>query len=158
MASRVSPDWIWKDFWGQIKCRISSFRMRYTVSPGLYAVGEPDRESDVFVTANYKLSFDILRRELRGLNAWIIVLDTKGINVWCAAGKGTFGTNELISRITQTNLHNVVTHRRIIIPQLGAVGVNARAVQQGTGFRVYFGPVHAKRHPCLYQGRAYQDA
>ena len=66
VVSKVSPDWIWKDFWGQIKCRISSFRMRYTVNPGLYAVGEPDRESDVFVTANYKLSFDIVRRELKG--------------------------------------------------------------------------------------------
>ena len=144
VVSKVSPDWIWKDFWGQIKCRISSLRMRYTVTPGLYAVGEPDRESDVFVTANYKLSFDILRRELKGLNAWIIVLDTKGINVWCAAGKGTFGTNELINRINEINLHNVVSHRRIIIPQLGAVGVNARIVHQRTGFRVYFGPVHAK--------------
>ena len=126
--------------------------------PGLYAVGEPDRESDVFVTANYKLSFDILRRELKGLNAWIIVLDTKGINVWCAAGKGTFGTNELINRINEINLHNVVSHRRIIIPQLGAVGVNARIVHQRTGFRVYFGPVHAKRHPCLYQGSIHQNA
>jgi len=147
-VSKVSSEWTWKDRLGEIKCRISSFRMRYTVRPGLYAVGEPSVESDVFVTANYKLSFDILRRELKGLNVWIIVLDTKGINVWCAAGKGTFGTNELISRINETNLHNVVTHRRIIIPQLGAVGVNARIVQQRTGFRVYFGPVYAKDIPA----------
>ncbi|OGW30936.1 MAG: hypothetical protein A3J81_09040 [Nitrospirae bacterium RIFOXYB2_FULL_43_5] len=147
-VSKVSSEWTWTDHFGQIRCRISSLRMRYTVGPGLYAVGEPDRESDVFVTANYKLSFDILRRELKGLNAWIIVLDTKGINVWCAAGKGTFGTDELISRINEINLHNVVAHRRIIVPQLGAVGVNARIVQQRTGFRVYFGPVHAKDIPA----------
>ena len=49
-----------------------------------------------------KLSFDILRRELKGLNAWVLVLDTKSINVWCAAGKGTFSTNELISRMSAT--------------------------------------------------------
>ncbi|MDI6745306.1 MAG: mercury methylation corrinoid protein HgcA [Thermodesulfovibrionales bacterium] len=150
--SRVSADWTQKDFWGQIKCRVSSFRMRYSVKPGLYAVGEPDGESDVFVTANYKLSFDILRRELKGLNAWILVLDTKGINVWCAAGKGTFGTNELINRINETGLHSVVTHRKIIIPQLGAVGVNAKSVAQKTGFRVYFGPVHAKDIPAYIRG------
>ena len=147
-VSKVSSEWTWKDHLGQIKCRLGSLRMRYTVNHGLYAVGEPDRESDVFVTANYKLSFDILRRELKGLNAWIIVLDTKGINVWCAAGKGTFGTDELINRIREINLHNVVSHKRIIIPQLGAVGVNARIVHQRTGFRVYFGPVHAKDIPA----------
>ncbi|HBR21248.1 MAG TPA: acetyl-CoA synthase subunit gamma [Nitrospiraceae bacterium] len=147
-VSKVSSEWTWNDHLGQIRCRVSSFRMRYTVNPGLYAVGEPDEASDVFVTANYKLSFDIVRRELRGLNAWILALDTKGINVWCAAGKGTFGTNELINRIKETNLHNVVTHRRIIIPQLGAVGVNARIIQQRTGFRVYFGPVCAKDIPA----------
>lgn len=121
--------------------------MRYSVEPGLYAIGEPDNESDVFVTANYKLSFDTLRKELKGLNAWILVLDTKSINVWCAAGKGTFGTDELIRRIQAAQLHTVVNHRRIIVPQLGAVGVNAMAVQKKTDFRVYFGPVHARDIP-----------
>ena len=122
--------------------------MRYAVEPGLYALGEPGADSDVFVTANYKLSFDTLRKSLKGLNAWILVLDTKSINVWCAAGKGTFGTDELIKRINETELHKGVNHRKIIVPQLGAVGVNARAVQQATGFRVYFGPVEAKDIPA----------
>lgn len=125
--------------------------MRYSVEPGLYAIGEPDSESDVFVTANYKLSFDILRKEMKGLNAWILVLDTKGINVWCAAGKGTFGTDELVRRINEAQLHKVVNHRKIIVPQLGAVGVNARAVQKRTDFRVYFGPVYAKDIPVYIE-------
>ena len=117
--------------------------MRYAVKPGLYAVGNPDRDSDVFVSANYKMSFDILRRALKGMNAWILVLDTKGINVWCAAGKGTFGTDELIKRIGASQLENTVSHRRIIVPQLGATGIAAHIVQQKTGFRVYYGPVDA---------------
>jgi hypothetical protein len=73
------------DQWGGLKSAWSIGRMKYMVAPGLYAVGNPDKHSRVFVTANYKLSFDGLRRELRGLDAWIMVLDTKGINVWCAA-------------------------------------------------------------------------
>lgn len=121
--------------------------MRYSVEPGLYAIGKPDNESDVFVTANYKLSFDILRKEMKGLNAWILVLDTKGINVWCAAGKGTFGTDELVRRIQAAQLQTVVNHRRMIAPQLGAVGVNAKSVQQQTGFIIHFGPVYAKDIP-----------
>ncbi|MDI6801372.1 MAG: mercury methylation corrinoid protein HgcA [Thermodesulfovibrionales bacterium] len=144
----MTSEWTRDDYIGAVRSRISNFRMRYSVEPGLCAIGEPDSESDVFVSANYKLSFDILRRKLKGMNAWILVLDTKGINVWCAAGKGTFGTDELVRQINQIELHKVVNHRRIIVPQLGAVGVNARAVQQATGFRVHFGPVHAKDIPA----------
>ncbi len=73
--------------------------MHYTIEPGLYALGQPGEKSPILVTANYKMSFDKLRKELPGRNFWILVLDTKGINVWCSAGKGTFGTNELVGRI-----------------------------------------------------------
>jgi hypothetical protein len=145
---KVSTDWSRADYWGMVKSRISAFRMNYSVAPGLYAVGEQTKDSDVFVTANYKLTFDIVRRELAGMNAWLLVLDTKSINVWCAAGKGTFGTDELVNRIKSVQLDSVVGHRRIILPQLGAVGVAASAVQKQTGFRVSFGPVRAKDIPA----------
>ena len=145
---KVSTDWSRADYWGMIKSRVGGFRMNYAVTPGLYAVGEPTQDSDVFVTANYKLSFDILRRELKGMNTWILVLDTKSINVWCAAGKGTFGTDELIERVGASNLDKVVTHRRLILPQLGAVGVCASEVHEKTGFRVSFGPVQARDIPA----------
>ncbi len=112
--------------------------------PGLYAAGRPTPDSPVLVSANYKLSFDYLRRELERLAAWILVLDTKGINVWCAAGKGTFGTAEMINRIELTALTKVVTHRTLITPQLGAPGVAAHEVKQRSGFRVVYGPVRAK--------------
>ncbi len=147
-VNAVSTDWNRRDYWGMIKSRIGAFRMQYAVTPGLYGVGGPTKDSDVFVTANYKLTFDILRRELKGMNAWILVLDTKSINVWCAAGKGTFSTDELIKRITDVKLDALVGHRRIILPQLGAVGVNASVVQKKTGFRVSFGPVDARDIPA----------
>lgn len=146
---KVSPVWSRADHIGHIKCRIGSFRDDYTVPPGLYAVGEPDKGSDVFVSANYKLSFDMLRRDVNGLNAWILVLDTKGINVWCAAGKGTFGTDELVGRINATELNDVVDHRRIIVPQLGAPGISAHTVKSETGFRVYYGPVESRDIPAF---------
>ncbi len=98
----------------------------------------------MIVTANYKYSFDIVRYALKGLNLWILVLDTKGINVWCAAGKGIFGTEELVRQISITRLTQVVNHKRVIVPQLGAVGVSGYKVSKATGFKVYFGPVHAK--------------
>ncbi len=136
------------DHWEHLKCRISAFRNNYAVTPGLYAVGEPDAGADVFVSANYKLSFDHLRSALSKINAWVLVLDTKGINVWCAAGKGTFGSLELVKRITDVQLARVVKHRRIIVPQLGAPGIAAHVVLQETGFRVSYGPVRANDIPA----------
>jgi acetyl-CoA decarbonylase/synthase complex subunit gamma len=141
---RVSSEWSRADHLGMIKSRMGAFRMNYAVPAGLYAMGAPTNGSEVFVTANYKLTFDILRRSIKGLNAWVLVLDTKSINVWCAAGKGTFGTDELIMRVRDTKLDAVVNHQRLILPQLGAVGVNAAEVRKQTGFRVSFGPVQAR--------------
>jgi hypothetical protein len=139
------------DYLEHIRCRLSAYRNNYAVTPGLYAIGEPDKSSDVLVSANYKLSFDALRSALKNMNAWVLVLDTKGINVWCAAGKGTFATEELARRIELTGLAGVVGHRRLIIPQLGAPGVSAYMVRKKTGFRVLFGPVLAKDIPVYIQ-------
>lgn len=118
--------------------------MSYRIEPGLYRVGEPDSKSPVLVTANYKLSVDAVRGQLSGLNVWLLMLDTKGVNVWCAAGKGTFGTQELARRIEATGLARVVEHRTLILPQLGATGVAAHEVKRITGFSVRYGPVRAR--------------
>lgn len=148
LTCKVSTELSLSDHWEHVRCRTTSFRDNYIVAPGLYAVGNPDKTSDVMVSANYKFSFDMLRCELTVLNAWILVLDTKGINVWCAAGKGTFGTDELVKRIRSAQLDKVVEHRRVIVPQLGAPGVSAHRVKQATGFRVLYGPVCAKDIPA----------
>jgi hypothetical protein len=140
---RVSTALRWKDRLGAWRARWGIGRMQYRVRPGLYAVGNPTPESSVFVSANYKMSFDRLRSALDGIDGWILVLDTKGINVWCAAGKGTFGTDELVHRIDDTSLDSVVSHKRVIVPQLGAPGVAAHEVKQRSGFRVVYGPVRA---------------
>ena len=137
-----------QDHWGAFKARWGVGRMDYTVDPGLYALGNPDKDAPVLVTANYKLSFDALRSALPGRNAWMLVLDTKGINVWCAAGKGTFGTAELIKRIEASGLKKIVSHRKLILPQLGAPGVAAHQVKQASGFKVYYGPIRAEDLPA----------
>lgn len=128
---------------GRWRVRWGLGRKRYRVEPGLYRVGTPDPESPVLVTANYKLSFDALRAELVGIDAWILVLDTKGVNVWCAAGKGSFGTDELVRQVEASALAEVVSHRRLVVPQLGATGIAAHEVRDRCGFRVIWGPVRA---------------
>ena len=132
-----------KDILGAWKARFGLNRMDYKVEPGLYAVGDPDNNSPVLVSANYKLTFDILRKNLAGLNCWLLILDTKGINVWCAAGKGTFGTDELIHRIETSELAKYVSHKKLVLPQLGAAGVSAHEVVRRSGYNIAYGPVRA---------------
>ena len=138
-----------QDIIGGWKTRWNIGRMNYKVPPGLYAIGTPDNNSPVLATANFKFTFDKIRTELRGLNLWLLVLDTKGINVWCAAGKGTFGTEELIFRMQEHKISKLVSHNKIILPQLGAPGVSALKVTVATGFRVVYGPVRASDIPAF---------
>ena len=132
------------DWLGWLRARLGIGRDRYRIAPGLYAVGSPGAESPVLVAANYKLSFDLLRRELGGLDAWLVVLDTRGINVWCAAGKKTFATAEVVRRLGLVRLAEVVSHRELILPQLGAPGVAAQALKAACGFSAVWGPVRAR--------------
>lgn len=140
----TTSNWSPADYLGMLKVRSSLGRNNYQVSPGLYKLGDPGKDSEVIVTSNYKLSFDIVRKKLEGMDAWILVLQTFGINVWCAAGKGTFGTTQLVKQIKDTQLQNYVGHKRVIVPQLGAPGVAAHKVRKETGFQVKFGPVRAE--------------
>lgn len=143
MIQQTTSVLTWKNRLDRWLARLRVRRMGHLVQPGLYALGIPREDSPVFVSANYTLSFDALRQALSGRNGWILVLDTSGVNVWCAAGKGTFGTDELVRRVQETGLHNVVKHRTLILPQLGAPGVCAHEVKRRSGFRVEYGPVRA---------------
>jgi hypothetical protein len=122
-------------------------RMGHIVKPGLYRLGNPGPDSPVFASANYTLSFDALRSALKGTDGYLLVLDTRGINVWCAAGKGTFGSGELVRQVRLTGLDSIVHHRKIIVPQLGAPGVSWPEVLRQTGFLVEYGPVRARDLP-----------
>jgi len=140
----TNGDWTWKDFMGSVKVRAGFAREKYKVDAGLYAFGKPGVNSDILVTANYKLTFDVVRKNLKGIDVWLLVLDTKGVNVWCVAGKGTFGTTELIKRIKETKLADVVKTRKLIVPQLGAVGIAAHKIKENTDFHVVYGPIRAQ--------------
>lgn len=101
----------------------------------------------MLVTANYKLSFDALRKELSGIDSWVLVIDTRGINVWCAGGKGTFSAEEIAYQVNKAELSKIVSHRHLILPLLCANGVKAITLRKLCGFRGRFGPVLASMLP-----------
>jgi acetyl-CoA decarbonylase/synthase complex subunit gamma len=131
------------DHLGACKARWAIGRMDYIIPPGLYAIGHPSSADLVLVTANYKMSYDIVRQSLSGRNVWLLVLETYGINVWCSAGKGTFGTGELVRRIKECGLAGIVNHRNLLLPILGAPGVAAHEVARQTGFKVNYAAIRA---------------
>lgn len=132
------------DHRGTIGARTGIQRDKYAITPGLYCVGRPTGDSPVLVTANYKLTFDALRQELGDLDVWILVVDTRGINVWCAAGKGTFSTEEVAYQVQRARLTEVVNHRELILPQYGAPGVSSLNLKTACGFKGIFGPIRAR--------------
>jgi len=124
----------------------------------VYAVGAPGAAAPVLVTANYKLTFDQLRSALDGVDAWLLVVDTRGINVWCAAGKGTFCAEEVARVVQEVRLGEIVDHRRLVLPQLSAPGVAAHRIKEACGFRAVFGPVRAADLPAFLAAGMKADA
>lgn len=147
--ARVSTSLSARDFWHDWQTRWSIKRNQFNIPTGLYAIGNPGEQSPVLVTANYKLTFDKLRVKLAGMDLWLLVIDTKGVNVWCSAGKGTFSAPEIIKMINRTNLAKVVKHRQIILPQLAAPGVSSQMVARASGFKVIYGPIRAEDIPAF---------
>jgi hypothetical protein len=132
-----------RDRLGTLRARLGIARNQYRINPGLYCTGEPGPDSPVFATANYKLSFDALRGKLQYIDAWLLVVDTRGINVWCAAGKGTFSADEVAFQVLRSRLAEIVSHRELILPQFAAVGVAGHRLRKQCGFQGIFGPLRA---------------
>ena len=87
-----------------------------SVRPGLYRVGRPGRKAPVLVTGNYDLTVRRLLKGIRGLDAYLLVADSRGINVWCAAGGGHFTAEKVIAAVKSSGIGELVDHRRLILP------------------------------------------
>jgi cyclopropane fatty-acyl-phospholipid synthase-like methyltransferase len=119
------------------------------VRPGLYAVGNPVSSSPVLVTGNFDLTVRRLVQAVDGkVDAWVLVTDSAGINVWCAAGGGYFTAEKVIAAIKSSHLGKVVNHHALILPQLCANGVDGWRIRRETGWGVHWGPAKARDIPA----------
>ena len=121
----------------------------HRTTTGLFSVGSPTRKSPVLVTGNFTLTVRRLRDALRGRDLWLLVADSKGINIWCAASGGHFTHHSIIAAIRTTGLGDRVDHREIILPQLCATGVERRRVTETTGFSTRWGPARLEDLPAF---------
>jgi hypothetical protein len=120
----------------------------WPTEPRLIEVGKPGRDSPVLVTCNYDFTVRRVLRALHGQNAYLLVVPTRGINVWCAAAGGLFTAHQVISMLRASGIGDKVDHRRLILPQLSATGVERKLVELRTGWHIVFGPVYARDLPA----------
>ena len=119
------------------------------VRTGLYAVGHPSPASPVLVTGNFDLTVRRLVQAIdRQVDVWVLVADSAGINVWCAAGGGYFTAEKVIAAVKSSHLEQVVSHHALILPQLCANGVDGWRIRRETGWGVHWGPVKARDIPA----------
>jgi ubiquinone/menaquinone biosynthesis C-methylase UbiE len=130
------------------------------VEPGLYRVGEPDRKSPVLVTGNFDLTVRRVVRALDGkVDCWLLVADSSGINVWCAAGGGYFTADKVIAAVRASGVQEVVDHHALILPQLCANGVDGQRIRKELHWGVHWGPARAEDIPAyLASSRQKTDA
>jgi NAD-dependent dihydropyrimidine dehydrogenase PreA subunit len=115
---------------------------------GLIKIGSPDKHGPVLVTGNYHLTVMKIKRALKGQNVFLLVANSRGINVWCAAAGGHFTHHDVISILKLSGIEGLVDHRTIILPQLAACGLEAKVINQRTDWKVKWGPVAIQDFPA----------
>lgn len=156
------PDRLEVGFWDYIKaliCWADSFRRTYAVEPGLYYTGsEYDKDSPLLVTANYQLTVFLLARKLGHKNVRLLVIDTDGINVWCAAGKGTFCNDAIFEQLGRydESLLKEGDRLRLVLPKLCFAGVDLPSLRKA-GYDAVIGPVYDKDLPAYLLTEPLED-
>lgn len=120
---------------------------------GLSRIGNPDGKSPVLLTCNYALTVEMVKKALQGLDAYLLVANSRGINVWCAATGGHLTNHDVISVLKTSGIEQLVDHRDVIMPQLAATGVEASVVRKKAGWNTVWGPVYAKDIPVFIRNR-----
>jgi len=121
----------------------------HRAATGLFPIGDPGRGSPVLLTGNFTLTVRRLRRTLRGADVWLLVANSRGINVWCAAGGGHLSHHDVISVLRTSGISDLVDHRTLLLPQLAATGVERRPIEAATGWSATWGPARLEDLPAV---------
>jgi NAD-dependent dihydropyrimidine dehydrogenase PreA subunit len=119
---------------------------------GLVKIGDPGRNAPVLLTCNFRLTVERVRRALEGIDAYLLVANSRGVNVWCAATGGLLTNHDVVSVLKTSGIEDLVDHRRVILPQLAATGIEGKIIHKKTGWRVVWGPVYATSIPAFLSG------
>lgn len=117
------------------------------VEPGLRIIGTPDRNAPLLMTSNFHLTVRRVEKSLVGQNLFLLVVPSNGINVWCGSSGGDLNTHSVITAIKTSRINERVNHKRIILPQFAASGIDLKLLKKETGRKGLFGPAYARDIP-----------
>ncbi len=119
----------------------------FPVLPRMIILGNPNRSSPVLITTNFDGTVRYVTKALEGLDAYLLVAPAGGLDVWCAAGGNRFNIDSIVSILKTSRVAELVKHRRLVLPQLCANGINMFDVRRKTKWSAVFGPVDAADIP-----------
>ncbi len=119
---------------------------------GLIKIGNPGRDAPVLLTGNFRLTVERVRRAIEGIDAYLLVANSRGVNVWCAATGGHLTNHDVVSVLKTSGIAELVDHRQVILPQLAATGIEGKVINNKTGWTVVWGPVYATSIPQFLGG------
>ncbi|MBL8025736.1 MAG: acetyl-CoA decarbonylase/synthase complex subunit gamma [Fibrobacteres bacterium] len=114
------------------------------VEPKLYEIGEPTKDSPVFVTTNFSLTYFIVSGEIEnsGLNAWLVIPECEGMSVLTAWAAGKFSGAAIAKFCKEIKLNEAVNTRKIVIPGYVAQ-ISGELEESMPGWKVVVGPQEA---------------
>ena len=114
------------------------------VEPKVYAIGEPDRNSPVFCTTNFSLTYFIVSGEIEnsGISAWLVIPECEGYSVLTAWAAGKFSGSVIAKFVKSVGLEEMVDTRRIVIPGYVAQ-ISGDLEENLPGWKVLVGPQEA---------------
>jgi len=114
------------------------------VEPKLYPIGDPVKDSPVFVTTNFSLTYFLVSGEIEnsGISAWLLVPECEGMSVLTAWAAGKFSGATIAKFAKDISLEDHVESREIVIP--GHVAQISGELEEGLpGWKVLVGPQEA---------------
>ncbi len=128
---------------------LHAFARSYAMEPGLYFTGPAyDPDAPLLVTGNYLLSVQAVVRGVAGRPVRLLLVDTDGINVWCASGKGRFSAELIVRELSRYDDALLGERPRLVLPKLGLSGVKLQTLR-ALGMNPVIGPVHARDLPAF---------
>jgi ubiquinone/menaquinone biosynthesis C-methylase UbiE len=137
-------------FFRKIRCIFTGQIDHVPIEPGIYISGTPGPKDPIIVTANYDYTYIRVMNDLKKTNAFVLCVDSRGINVWCAARGDDFGNKQLMEAVDATGIQHITKTKRLFLPQLCAGGVSAPKLPMKTPkfpFDIMYGPVWSKDLP-----------
>lgn len=110
------------------------------MTPGLYRVGNPDKNAPVLMTVNFSLTFFTLQGYLESsqMPCFMLIVDTEGLSVLTAVAAGKLSEMLVRDSIKKFAVEDEVSHRKLIIP--GYASPLSGRIEDATGWKVMVGP------------------